>query len=43
MLVWPFERKIFSPTMSDPSAFLKKKKKKKKKKQQKQNYVFIKK
>ena len=38
MLVWPFERKIFSPTISDPSAFWKKKKKKKKR-----NYVFIKK
>ena len=32
MLVWLFEQKIFSPTISDPSTFLCKKKKKKKKK-----------
>ena len=29
MLAWLFERKIFSPTISDPSTFLMKKKKKK--------------
>ena len=29
MLAWLFERKIFSPTISDPSTFLWKKKKKK--------------
>ena len=27
MLAWLFERKIFSPTISDPSTFFKKKKK----------------
>ena len=32
MLAWLFERKIFSPTISDPSTFYEKKKKKKKKK-----------
>ena len=30
MLAWLFERKIFSPTISDPSTFYEKKKKKKK-------------
>ena len=32
MLAWLFERKVFNPTISDPSPFFKKKKKKNKKK-----------
>ena len=40
MLAWLVERKIFSPTTSDPSTFVWKKQKKNK---QKQNYFFLKK